>query len=47
MVCMASLGLLLLEVTIERFKLPKLAPQPARTGVHGHANYFSDKMGQI
>ena len=47
MVCMTSLGLLLLEVTIERFKLPTLAPQPARTGVHGLAKYFNDKMRQI
>ena len=46
-VCMTSLGLLLLGVTMERLKLTKLAHQPVRTGVHGHANYLNDKMSQI
>ena len=48
-VCMTSLGLLLLEVTMKmkRLKLTKLAHQPVRTGVHGHANYLNDKMSQI
>ena len=32
---------------MERLKLTKLAHQPVRTGVHGHANYLNDKMSQI
>ena len=44
---MTSLRLLLLEMTIEQFKFTKLAPQPARTGVHGLAKYFNDKIRQI
>ena len=46
-VCMTSLGLLLLGVTMERLKLTKLAHQPVRTGVHGHAKNLNDKMIRI